>query len=261
MSTRETVSETFEKYPENVESGVTNGEDGDAPRFTTWCRTRAQPNWTGATEHRFTEQLHAGTLDDDVFRRYLVQDYAFLEMLVGTFDHALGDAPSMASKSRLTDFLGTITGDENDYFERSFEALDVPDIDRTDPALHPVTRALQDLLGRASREGGYAETLAVLVPAEWIYRTWAETERAEAPERDYLAEWIALHDTPAFDEFVSWLRTELDREGAAASQRRQERLARLFGRTVELEVAFFDAAFQPEDDEMETAVMGGDGPW
>ncbi len=37
--------------------------------------------------------------------------------------------------------------------------------------------------------------------------------------------------------------TELDREGTAASPRRQRRLDRLFCRTVELEVAFFEMAY------------------
>jgi len=232
------------------------GED-DA-RFTEWCRRRAEPDWTTAVEHSFTERLRDGTLEDAAFRRYLVQDYAFLDSLVGAIGHALGDAPSMAAKGRLADFLGTLTDEENDYFERSFDALGVPKADRTGPSLTPTTRAFRDLLGRAAREGGYAETLAVLVPAEWIYRAWAGVEDAD-PERFYLAKWIALHDNPAFDETVAWLRTELDREGAAAAPARQRRLARLFERTVELEVAFFDAA---TGDERPAAVTdGGDRRW
>ncbi|RZV06403.1 thiaminase/transcriptional activator TenA [Natrinema hispanicum] len=251
----DSVADTFEEYAATVGS-ASGSTGGDEPRFTEWCRARSEPNWTGATEHRFTEELHAGTIDDAAFRRYLVQDYAFLETLVGTFGHALGDAPSMAAKSRLADFLETLTDDEDDYFERSFDALEVAAAERTEPTLQPVTRALQDLLERAAREGGYAETLAVLVPAEWIYRSWAGMGTA-LPDRDYLSEWVTIHDNPAFDEFVAWLRSELDREGAAASQRRQQRLARLFERTVELEVAFFDAAFEPSD-EPEDTVPDGD---
>ncbi|MFD1564539.1 TenA family protein [Haloarchaeobius amylolyticus] len=259
MSTHDSVADTFDEYAATVASEASDDADGDEPRFTEWCRARSEPDWTAATEHRFTEELHAGTIDDAVFCRYLVQDYAFLETLVGTFGHALGDAPSMAAKSRLADFLGTLTDDEDDYFERSFDALEVSAAERTDPTLTPVTRALQDLLERAAREGGYAETLAVLVPAEWIYRSWAGMG-TELPARDYLTEWVTIHDNPAFDEFVAWLRTELDREGAAASNRRQQRLARLFDRTVELEVAFFDTAFDTPDKTADAA-PDGDGQW
>lgn len=99
----------------------------------------------------------------------------------------------MESKSQLVDFLEILTADENDYFERSFEALDVPEAEYTDPELTPETQAFEDLLERAAREGGYAETLAVLLPAEWIYLEWANTVEGESPSRFYLAEWIDLH--------------------------------------------------------------------
>lgn len=212
-------------------------------RFTDWLRARAEPEWTDAVDHRFTRQLFTGTMDDGVFRRYLVQDYAFVETLVGTFGHAVGEAPTMAAKSRLVDFLGTLTAEENDYFERAFDALGVAEDAYADPDPTPTTRAFHDLLERAAREGDYAETLAVLVPAEWVYREWA-TAIDEPPEPFYLAEWVELHATDEFVTFVEWLRGELDREGAAAAERRQARLDRLFRRTVELEVAFFEAAYE-----------------
>jgi len=243
------------------ESYVSYASDHEDPHVTGWLRELSEPAWTGATDHRFTRELHAGTIDDAVFRRYLLQDYAFLETLVGVFGHAVGDAPTMAAKSRLTDFLGTLTAAENDYFERSFEALDVPEADYTDPALAEPTAAFRDLLLRAAHEGDYAETLAVLVPAEWVYLTWAtEGGDGDRPDRFYLDEWIDLHAIPAFDSLVGWLRAELDREVAAAGERRQARLAELFCRTVELEVAFFDAAYEGlSDSTAETS--GGDESW
>ena len=56
-----TPAETFTEYVETI-------EDGDDARFTNWCRACAEPDWTSATEHQFTEALRAGTLDDAVFR-------------------------------------------------------------------------------------------------------------------------------------------------------------------------------------------------
>ena len=58
-----------------------------------------------------------------------------------------------------------------------------------------------------------------------------------------LAEWVDLHSNPDFEAFVGWLRAELDREGVTAAPRRRRRLDRLFARTVELEAAFFEAAY------------------
>src|SRR6056297_1237414 len=133
--------------------------DREDPRFIDWLRARSGGAWEDATTHEFVRELHADTLDDVVFRRYLLQDYAFVETLVGVFGHAVGDAPTMEAKGRLVDFLGTVTSDEDDYFQRAFEALDVPESRYADPTPTESTAAFRDLLLRAAHEGGYAETL------------------------------------------------------------------------------------------------------
>ena len=215
----------------------------DTDRFSKWLRERSEPAWTDATDHRFVRELGADTIDDGVFRRYLVQDYAFLDAGVSVMGYAVGQAPDMDAKSRLVDFLGTMTDDEDDYFERSFDALGVESEDRTDPTLASTTREFIDAMHRAALAGGYEETLAVLVPAEWVYLVWAQSIDS-GPERGYLDEWIGLHDNPGFEEYVGWLRDELDRYGPDLSPRRQRRVERLFTRTVKLEVAFFDVAYE-----------------
>ena len=99
----------------------------------------------------------------------------------------------------------------------------------------------------AADEGGYAETLAVLVPAEWCYLDWAESVD-ELPEPVHLREWVALHANEEFADFVDWLRGELDRELSTLSPRRTEHVRARFERTVRLEVAFFDAAYDGPSD-------------
>lgn len=221
---------------------MTRFADGDRERFTDYLRAAAEPDWTEATDHRFTEQLLADEIDDAVFRRYLVQDYAFVRTLASVIGSAAAQAPTLPAKAEFAAFLETVATDESDYFRRSFDALDVPEADREPPELQPTTAGFDDLLRRAAAEGDYAETLAVLVPAEWIYLSWAS--RADGrPERFYLAEWIDLHSGAAFESVVAFLRSELDAVGPALSPRRERRVRRLFERTVAHEVAFFDAAY------------------
>ncbi len=230
--------------------GVTTHDSYDAyartrddPRFTDWLRAAAEPAWTEATEHRFVAELADDTIADDVFRRYLVQDYAFVTTLADLVGHAAGDAPTVEATRELAGFLRTLTDEEDDYFERSFDALSVPEADRVTPEKTATTDAFEDLLTRAALEGGYAESLAALTAVEWVYCTWGVASADAALDRFYLAEWVDLHALPSFESFVGWLRTELDREGPTLSARREARVARHFRRAVDLEVAFFDAAY------------------
>jgi len=211
----------------------------------TFCdelRENSEPAWTRAATHRFTRELAAGTLDDDVFRRYLRLDYEFVTDLTGVIGHAIADAPTMDATQRLSTFLSSVVGPENDYFERAFDALDV----KTEvffPSKDPdVAQAFRDLFGHATTAGGYAETLAVLVPVEWIYLTWASAVETH-PDPFYLREWVDVHASADFEETVAMLRDQLDREAATLSPRRRTRVERLFARAVTLEGAFFDAAY------------------
>ncbi|WP_228546290.1 TenA family protein [Halegenticoccus tardaugens] len=218
-------------------------DDADADRFTEWLRRRSEPDWTAATTHRFTEELGDDALSDDAFRRYLVQDYAFVDTLASVVGYGVAQAPTMAEKRRLVVFLDALTDEEDDYFERSFDALGVPAVDRESPELTPTTLGFGDLLLAAARGGDYEETLAVLLAAEWVYHAWAARVADRSPDRFYLREWIALHANPEFDDFVGWLRAELDDRGPTLSPRRQRRVADLFRRAVAAEVAFFDAVY------------------
>ena len=203
-------------------------------------RAECEPAWSRATGHRFTAELGDDRLADDVFRRYLVQDYAFIGTLASMIGYGVAKAPDMPAKAGLARFLAVLTSEENTYFLRSFGALGVPEAERATPKLLPVSQGFLAAMREAGEDGGYADVIATLLPAEWIYLEWAKAQSAKPrPRRFWLAEWIDLHANDGFAAFVGWLRSELDRVGPAHEAACRSR----FRRMVELEVAFFDAAF------------------
>jgi thiaminase/transcriptional activator TenA len=201
--------------------------------------------WRAATEHRFVRALGADTLPEAVFRRYLVQDFAFIEALVTLLGTAVARAPTMAAKRRLAGFLAAVTGDETNYFERALTALGAADAfaapERVE--MNATTERFCAVMAAAGASGSYAEILAIVAPAEWVYLAWATAIPRPWPKRFYLAEWIGLHAIPAFADTVTWLRSELDREAAAAMPTAREGMAALFRTTLELERDFFEAAY------------------
>ena len=211
--------------------------------FTEWLRGQAEPTWSEATGHRFTRELADGSLADAVMRRYLVQDYAFLDYFIRLVASAIGKAPSLADRIPLGRFLGSVTGAENTYFQRAFDALDVAEEDRSRPALRAPTRDFHAVMADAINAGGYQETLAPLLVFEWLYNAWATAIADRQPESFLHREWITIHANPQFDAFVAWLRGQLNRDGPRLPPGRQEHIAEVFCRTVQLEKAFFDDAY------------------
>lgn len=213
-------------------------------RFSDWLVARAEPFWSVAVGHRFTRELAEDSLPDAVYRRYLIADYGFVDVLVRVVARAIAAAPDMPPQSKLSAFLAAVTSEENDYFLRSFEALGVAPEEWRSAGPGPVGQRFAEVMSAASRDGGYEGALTVLLAAEWCYLTWAEAVANRRPARFYLREWIELHANPGFRAFVDWLRAEADRRGAALPPLRQEALANLFRQMMELEAAFFDAAYR-----------------
>lgn len=207
-------------------------------------RLRESSAWEEATRHRFVERYRAGELGDDIFRSYLVDDYAFLEMGARVTALAAADAPTMDEMGYLADQLAVLTGGENDYFLRAFDELGVSEDTYEEPNLHPTTEAFNDFMLRVANQHGYEETLAAVTAAEWVYLDWC-TYAAEADyDRWYLDEWVDIHVVDDFVEYTDWLRSQLDERGPELSPRREQRVEDIFCRTVELEARFFGAAYE-----------------
>jgi thiaminase (transcriptional activator TenA) len=139
-------------------------------------------------------------------------------------------------------FVGLMSGEENTYFLRAFEALGVTEDGRAgDPDRQP-TAGFKAIMREAAETRSYVAALSVLVVAEWLYLDWASRAPQRPPDNFVHAEWITLHDSPGFRGFVDFLRAELDRGGPAQADLCRD----FFGRAVALELSFFDAAYADE---------------
>ena len=213
----------------------------DSARLTDWLREISEPDWSATVNHPLFDTLAEGRLAGADFAAYMVQDYGFVDPFTALIGFAIGRAPSMADRVLLRQFMGMLTSDENSTFQRTFEAFAVPAAQREAPDYLPETRAFQTLLRETGSAGGYAEILAALVVTEWIYLEWAlRITRAEGLH-PLVGEWIDLHDNPAFQDFVAWLRRRLDEESEGLDDAAFTRMAECFRETVAKERAFHDA--------------------
>lgn len=211
--------------------------------FSEQLRNECFEDWQAAIDHRFVNELFEGSLSDEHLKRYLVQDYQFVDRFVALLGAAIASADHFAARVRLSQFAAMITSDENTYFIRCFDLLGVPEADRTHPTLLPVTQGFQALMAEATSSLSYAHALAVLCVAEGLYLDWADQPGRPLPAGFQHAEWITLHANDFFRDFVGWLRSELDRVGKDLSPEEQKAVRQLFYQAVKLERAFFDAVY------------------
>src|SRR5215831_5832090 len=208
-------------------------------RFTETLHAASEPDWSQAVEHRFVNELLTGAVPDAVMARYLIQDHRFLDSFLTLLGAALASADTFEARLRLGRFIGLMSGEENTYFLRAFEALSVKEERRAaDPDTQP-TAGFKAIMREAAETRSYAAALSVLVVTEWLYLDWASRAPKPLPENFVHAEWITLHDNPNFRSFVDFLRAELDRVGSAQADLCHD----FFRRAVALELSFFEAAY------------------
>lgn len=204
-------------------------------------KTAAGPDWAAATNHAFTTALADGALSEDKMAGYLQQDYLFVEEFVRLLASAIAAAPTLEDAVPAAQFLAVITGAENTYFLRSFEALGVP----SEAGSMPETIAFQRIMAEARASGRYELMLAVLLVAEWSYLDWAEPFESRAGDLPFwLGEWITLHCGEGFAGVVAYLRGQMDKIWARLDEAAQREVEALFCKAAALERDFFDAAWR-----------------
>lgn len=201
-------------------------------------------DWHLATRHKFCEELADGSLPLDKMRNYLTQDYQFIDNFFRLAASAIHHAPSLPDRLPLAQFMGVLAGPENTYFQRSFDALDVPEKERSNPALKAPTEAFQGLMLKASKSGNYGAMVTVLCVAEWSYHEWATPfTDYDVDLSFYFSEWIDLHVGEYFESVVEHLRGQVDAAYDEANEEGREIICEYFSQAVRLERAFFDMSY------------------
>lgn len=211
--------------------------------FTDWLRAVAGSTWAEATEHRFTQDIARGTLPESVFRNYLIQEYAFVETSATATGYTVAKAPSMSQKAHLAKALLGLTTDQEDFFQHAFERMGIEQEEWKLSTLPSSVEAFKDFVIRTAATGTYEELLTNMLGAEWMYLTWCQVASQHAPKHPVIREWIDLHVTANFEEGVVWMREQLDQIGPHLMPERQEKLAKLFRRMLELEIEFHHAPY------------------
>ena len=214
--------------------------DSQSLRFTEQLRQANLSTWQQAVEHRFVQQLFTGSVPEPVMMQYLVQDHRFLDSFLTLLGGAIATADTFEARLRFGRFAGMVASDENTYFLRAFEALGVSQTQREQTPDAPATQGFSAIMREAAATRDYAAILAVFNVAEWLYQDWAIRAPKPLPDNFIYAEWVTLHDNPFFNDFVAFLRSELDRIGLHSQATAHD----FFQRALALELAFFDQAYQ-----------------
>ena len=185
-------------------------------------------------EHPFVQGIATGQLARSSFQVYVAQDAYFLEAFARAYALALAKSPDREGIGVFKDLLVGVFDEltlHASYAERW--GIDL------EPAPLASTRAYTDFLLCTASLEPVGHTAAAMTPCMRLY-AWLGQQLAPKvdPESPY-REWVDTYSSPDVQALAARLEGLLDQYGGEPA-----RLAELYRRAMELELAFFEAAWR-----------------
>ena len=157
-------------------------------------------------EHPFVRRLAEGTLDRDVFRRYVAQDAFFLRAFLRAYALAAAKCDNLEHAGLFHELMAGIL-DELKLHASYSEKLGI-NLDNVKP--FSATFAYTDFLVRVAWHGSLAEIIAAMVPCLRLYtHLGKELTTSLRPEHPY-EDWIKTYSGDEFRQLCVRLESLLD---------------------------------------------------
>ncbi len=216
-------------------------------RLTDELYEAAEPLWAAQLEHPFVSGLGDSTLEEERFKRWVLQDYRYLKEFARVFAWATAKAENLASMSWYAAVLDLTLNTEMELHRQYAARFGLTPEDLEGEPMWPTTRAYTDFLVRTAADGDMLELLSALLPCAWGYVYLARKLAEGSPPQDRrYADWIEQYASEEFAQALEWLRGELDRLAEGIQPEKKVRLKEIFLLSSRYEWLFWEMCWNGE---------------
>lgn len=191
----------------------------------------------------FNRELAEGTLSQERFQFYIVQDALYLDQYARALAIAGARGPDAAALRAFSQYaLGAIDVERqlHDRYLTEF-GVDPESLASAEPA--PDCLGYTSFLMATAYHEPWDVLVAALLPCFWLYWDVGTTiAKTTAPDNPYRA-WIDTYADAGFGDAVRAVIATTDRAAALASDTVRDRMATAFTRSCQYEWLFWDGAY------------------
>jgi thiaminase/transcriptional activator TenA len=207
----------------------------------------AKPHWQTQLHHPFVQGIANGSLEEERFKRWVLQDYRYLIEFSRVFAWATAKADRLESMSWYAGVLDLTLNTEMELHRQYAARFGLSLQDLEQGPMWPTTRAYTDFLVRTAADGDMLDLLAALLPCAWGYVYLAkEMAKGQPPEDQRFSDWIDQYASEEFADALDWLRKETDRLGENISEEKRARVMEIFLTSVRYEWLFWEMCWKGE---------------
>jgi len=194
----------------------------------------------------FNRELAQGTLSDERFRHYIVQDAHYLKAYARVYAMAAARADTADLQVTMADWSAGTMRAERSLHERYFEEFGLaPDeVEAIEPT--PTCLAYTGYLVECGAVAPLEVTVAAMLPCQWVYWEVGQAIASEAGPQNPFAAWIETYSAEGFGEACAEGRAHTDRLAETASPAVRERMFTAFRKAMQLEYLFWDSSWRLE---------------
>lgn len=217
-----------------------------AGKFTAELWASISPIFRAILEHPFIQGLTDGSLAEEAFKFYVVQDALYLKDFARSLAVASAKSPQDSWCEMFADHAKTALVVERALHEGFFKdwGLSPEQVEQTPMA--PTNLAYTSYLLRVAYAAPFEELIGALLPCYWIYWEVGKALEAKGSPNPLYRRWI---DTYASEQYAEVVRQVLQVAEAATADLPESRRApirRHFLTTSRYEWMFWDAAYRLE---------------
>jgi thiaminase (transcriptional activator TenA) len=209
--------------------------------------------WSGITDiydailaHPFLAGLTDGSLPQDAFAFYVIQDALYLRRYAQALANVASRAPSTAETEMFARHAAGIVAVEMGLHETLLGDLDIDPASADQAEESPTTLAYNSYLIAGTQGGSYAEGVGTVLPCYWIYGEVGKHLLGQGSPNPRYQKWIDTYGGEEFDAEVRDVIAVTDKLGPELSPGERERVRRHFRATSRYEWMFWDMGYRQE---------------
>lgn len=216
--------------------------------FSEHLKKISQPIWDAQFTHPFVKGLGEGTLPQQKFKFYILQDALFLFELARVFAAAARKAMDTETMAHFTKLASDTIIVESGLHQDYGKAWKMTEAEMAATPMAPTNHAYTRHLLHVAETGSQAEITAASLPCAWIYCEVGAhlLKKGPPPDTHPYKNWLNLYASPEFAEVVRWMREKVDEWVKNTGNEERQRMASHFVISSRYEYMFWDMAWKEE---------------
>ena len=203
--------------------------------------------WESYHVHPFVTGMADGTLPQEKFRHYMIQDYLYLVDYARVFALGVAKSTDMASMEMFASYVHQILHGEMEIHRAYMKRLGISEEEAAKARPSLATSSYTAYMLRVAYEEGPAEIAASILSCAVSYEVIAAKMLQTHPDcgqHPFYGEWVQGYADPAYHEANEALKDLTDRLAAGCSEEKLRHLSDIFRLCSRYESMFWDMGWE-----------------